>query len=219
MIDFDWNLIGEIEIPLNPADELFNINKQLFGNHYEDDCVDIETKAKLDVERIMFKRYSSAYLHAADVILQESYDVLSDSQRKMDDYSLYLGVVAFRLYIHSIEVMMKQLLLDAGLEIRGHNLHKLNEVILKHYSYCNPFNDEYKLDWFVAFIENTNKMTCGSETGRYPTDKNGYFLLHQKNGAVVYITLTSFARCVHRLYTDYFPHLIKRGVANENNKS
>lgn len=140
-------------------------------------------------EKLQCNAFADSYLHSADILLLDFMNDPSD---------VYIPGIIFRACVMAVELKIKSLV--GG---KGHDLMKLMPDMQKQFLFIG--NDTC----YMHFIQGMNDNAHGSETGRYPMDKQGNLLCRQQNG-VLYIRLGRFVYLVHDLFDNYFGKLIPR---------
>lgn len=137
-----------------------------------------------------FDAFAESYLRCADILLLDFINYPTD---------VWMPGIIFRSCMMAIELKIKALVGGTG-----HNLNNLITDIQNQYNFAG--NEQPYID----FILNSCGYAHGSETGRYPTDKNGNVLCKQNNG-VLYIKIGQMVYFVHDLFNNYFAKLTKKG--------
>lgn len=141
--------------------------------------------------KLQCNAFADSYLHSADVLLLNFMNDQSD---------VYMPGIIFRACVMAVELKIKSLV--GGM---SHDLMKLMADIQRQFLFIGDDT------CYVSFIQGMNDHAHGSETGRYPMDKQGNWLCRQQNG-VLYIRIGQFVYLVHDLFDNYFGKLIPRSV-------
>lgn len=191
MIDFDFEkeFKQDFEIPLNSA----SLDSRLKGTQEWNKCISDH-----------FNAYAESYFHAGDIIFKHYMNFLNSNEYSVPPiYEINMFGVIWYLYHHALEMKLKSFLYRVNYEPK--NTHKL----MNHVEKLNKFY--YVPNELKQYIEEFEKHSNGSQTGRYPIDSknniigkedDGYIVIGGKNGGIATMVYR-----LHIIFKDIFPNL------------
>ena len=137
-----------------------------------------------------FAMFADTYLRCADTLLLEFFD---------NPTNICSAGIIFRACVMAIELRLKSFV-----SRNSHDLMTLMQDVQKQYVFFG--NNEL---CYIEFINRTNSFAYGSQTGRYPVDKQNKPLCAQKDG-VLYLRVGQMVYLTHDLFDNYFSKLLKK---------